>query len=830
MLNPLGHPYPSNGELRVPHNLEVEQALLGAILLDNRAFERAVEHVGAGDFFDPLHGKIFDSLAHIIQSGRLASPMTLKPEFEAYPNVGNLTVPQYLGSLIRNATTVSGAGDYARTVRELADLRSLLLIGQDLASDASSATAQRAPAGIIEDAEAKLFEVAERSSGGRSAIISFSDAAQNAMKAANVARMVGFSGLSTGLVDLDAKLGGLRRSDLIILAGRPSMGKAQPHDAPVLTNSGWRPIGSLRLGDDIASIDGAPSRVAGVFPQGKKQIYRITFSDGRSAECCDEHLWLVHHRKWAAPKVLSTDAIRSLLKKPSMRRRLSIDRVSGHFGDQTDLPVDPWLLGALLGNGGMTEESVMFSTSSTHTLFEIKKSIGTDLIVAQRGAYEFCIRQESPTRKGTCGVTPNPLKIEIQKLGLWGLPSEEKFIPEIYKFSSRDCRVALLRGLLDTDGWVEKHGSIRFCTSSSRLAADFVEMARSIGTICTVTGKHPTFTHRGEKKQGLPAYVCNIMCENGSELFSNPAKRGRVRNEKRTSRLSFISIEPSRIEEAVCIRVTHPSSLYITSDYVVTHNTALATNIAISVAKKGMIDENGEERPAPVAFFSLEMSSEQLATRILAAEAGISSAKITQGKISEDEFRRLSDEATAMTRMPLYIDQTGGISIAQLSARARRAKRQYGIQLLVVDYLQLLSGLKTRSENRVMEITQITTGLKGLAKELNIPIIALSQLSRDLEKRENKRPQLSDLRESGSIEQDADVVMFVFREEYYVERAKPELKPADKFRDWQNKMQACAGKAEVILGKQRHGPIGVVELAFDGSVTRFSDLARRDAP
>jgi replicative DNA helicase len=192
--------------------------------------------------------------------------------------------------------------------------------------------------------------------------------------------------------------------------------------------------------------------------------------------------------------------------------------------------------------------------------------------------------------------------------------------------------------------------------------------------------------------------------------------------------------------------------------------------------------------------------------------------------INEAEFKRLVQVSQRMSTVPLYIDQTGGISIAQLAARARKLKRQRGLGLLIVDYLQLLTGSKRTSEGRVQEITEITTGLKALAKELNVPIIALSQLSRQVEQREDKRPQLSDLRESGSIEQDADVVMFVYREEYYIERTKPSEGTAE-FQTWMEKMQMVSGKAEAIIGKQRHGPVGTVTLSFEGQYTRFGNLA-----
>ena len=258
--------------------------------------------------------------------------------------------------------------------------------------------------------------------------------------------------------------------------------------------------------------------------------------------------------------------------------------------------------------------------------------------------------------------------------------------------------------------------------------------------------------------------------------------------------------------------------------------TALATNIAYNIAKtyRGGKSENGDRVALDggmVGFFSLEMSAEQLATRVLAEQSGVASYKIRRGDISETEFVQLTEAAHEMSRIPLFIDQTGGISIAQLTARARRLKRQHGLDLLIVDYLQLLSGSAKKGENRVQELTEITTGLKALAKELEVPVIALSQLSRQVESRDDKRPQLSDLRESGSIEQDADVVMFVFREEYYVNMKKPP-EGTEEFLKWQQDMDRVHGKAEVIIGKQRHGPTGTVELQFEAELTRFGNLIK----
>jgi replicative DNA helicase len=261
--------------------------------------------------------------------------------------------------------------------------------------------------------------------------------------------------------------------------------------------------------------------------------------------------------------------------------------------------------------------------------------------------------------------------------------------------------------------------------------------------------------------------------------------------------------------------------------------TALATNIAYNIARAWRGDVQADGRTATinggiVGFFSLEMSAEQLATRIVSEQTEIPSYRIRRGEIDTTDFDRIVETAREIEALPLYIDETGGLSVAQLAARARRLKRQRGLDLLVVDYIQLLQGsMRRAAEGRVQEVTEITTSLKALAKELRIPIVALSQLSRQVENREDKRPQLSDLRESGSIEQDADVVLFVFREEYYLRNREPRAGTEEHFK-WQAEMEEVHGKAEVIIGKQRHGPTGTVPLQFKADVTRFADLAGDD--
>jgi len=285
----------------------------------------------------------------------------------------------------------------------------------------------------------------------------------------------------------------------------------------------------------------------------------------------------------------------------------------------------------------------------------------------------------------------------------------------------------------------------------------------------------------------------------------------------------------------------HKSDLVIIAGRPSMGKTALGTNIAFNVAKnfKEKIDEFGNSKlidGGKVAFFSLEMSSEQLATRILAEQTKISGDKMRKAELSKDDFKKIAKATSELEDLDLFIDDNPILTIATLRARARRLQRLYGINLIIVDYLQLMSSSnKSKNEGRVQEISEITRGLKAIAKELDIPIIALSQLSRQVEQREDKRPLLSDLRESGTIEQDSDVVMFIFRESYYLERMEPIKKPEEseeKYLErtsrWQELCEKAHNTAEIIIAKQRHGPIGTIKTHFESNYTKFSDLNNKD--
>ena len=783
-----------------PHSLEAEQSVLGGLLLDNSAWERVADVISAGDFYRADHRLVFEHISNLVEANKPADAITVIESLQRSNQLDAAGGSAYLGSLVANVPGSANIRAYAQLVRERSVMRQLAGVANRI-SDAAFNPAGRSAAELLDEAEKLVFDIAEMQSRGQQGFVGIDPLLQQVLE-----RMEHLyarenhdevTGVATGFADLDERTSGLQPGDLVIVAGRPSMGKAQPLDAPVRTPTGWRPIGDLALGDAVASVDGAPSIVTGVFPQGVKQVWRVRFADGRSAECCGEHLWQVHYRDWPAPRVLSTDRIRAMLACVRYRDRLWIEPHSGEFGHHEALPLDPWLLGALLGDGKLTGTSVLFSTASAQMLERVAQRLPALMDIHHANAYDYRL-----VRPGARG---NPVKDALTGLGLWGLGSSRKFIPPLYLNANRAARLDLLRGLLDTDGWVERWGSVRFSTSSRQLADDVATLVRSLGGWCRINPKQPHFRGTdGTRKAGLPAWVCNIHHPDPSSLLLLSDKQTRLPQRwQRARRITFSSIEPSRMAECRCIAVSHPSHLYITSDDVVTHNTAFSLNIAEHVAL---------QLKKPVAVFSMEMGATQLVMRMVGSVGRLDQHRVRNGRLGDEEWDRLSLALEKMNGAPLFIDESAALNPIELRARSRRLARQCGqLGLIVVDYLQLMT-VSGQGENRATEISEISRSLKALAKELQVPVVALSQLNRGLEQRPNKRPVMSDLRESGAIEQDADVILFIYREEVY----NPET--SDK------------GLAEIIIGKQRNGPIGTVRLAFLGEHTRFENLAYRGDP
>ena len=788
-----------------PHSVEAEQSLLGGLLIDNAAWDRLGGVLSDKDFYRPEHALIYKVIQRLVGDNHPADVITVHDAIKSEQG-GDLVSVDYLNSLAQNTPSAANIKGYAEIVRDRSILRRLIEVSDNIVNSAFVPEG-RSVRTLLDEAETRILQIGEE--GSRKAdyleiepllrsVVARIDELYNRQGGSDI------TGIATGFIDLDKQTSGLQKGDLVIVAGRPSMGKAQPLDAKIKTYDGWKLMGELQVGERLASIDGQQSVVTGIYPQGLKQIYKVSFSDGRQAECCDEHLWRVMYRDWSEAKVINTSRLMEMLQCVRYKNRLWIEPVSGDFGHSKELPINPWVLGALLGDGtlALSHKSVMFSTNSPELVDRMNALLSHQVELVHAGAYDWRIvsKERIAVNGQRAHVVRNYFRDALEDLGVLGGRSFDKFIPAMYLEADRSSRLALLQGLMDTDGWIEKWGSIRFCTVSQQLAEDVASLARSLGGFCSIATKNTSYTYKGERKQGRLAYVLNMSFQAGLDVFSLTEKKDRLRSSwDRQRRLTFKSIEPSRVTNAQCISVSHSQRTYVTNDYVVTHNTAFALNIAENVAlAEGL----------PVVVFSMEMSGEQLASRLLGSVGRVDQSRMRTGKLQDDEWPRVTDAIARLSNTQILIDETGSLSSLELRARARRIARNFGgtLGLVVIDYLQLMSG--SGSENRATEISEISRSLKSLAKELQCPVVALSQLNRGLEQRPNKRPIMSDLRESGAIEQDADLIMFIYRDEVY----HPDT-TTDK------------GMAEIIIGKQRNGPIGTVRLSWQGPYTKFDNLA-----
>jgi replicative DNA helicase len=785
-----------------PHNLDAERAVLGAILLEGReTLPRVIELLKPSDFYTEAHRFTYQSMLALFNRSEPVDVLTLTEELRRSDQLEIAGGPAALALLVEQGSISAYLNSYASIVRDMAVLRELIQTSSQIIAQAFEAKEDVQT--IVDDAERKIFGLAERRLEGSA--LPIGKILRNTFEYIErlYERKEHVTGVATGFEKLDLETSGFQPSDFIIIAGRPSMGKAQPLDAKIKTTIGWKLMGELRLGDELASVDGRRSLVSGIFPQGVKPVFRVTFSDGRSTTCTGEHLWRVHYRGWPDARVLETSQVVALLQKKRYRHRLWIDAPSGDFGHSEALPVDPYVLGALLGDGSLLGSSLRFSTAESEMLDRILERATPAFALRAAGGYDWRIVQTAGAhRAGVAGVNPNGLMDALRGLGLWGKRAESKFIPDVYLDASRADRVELLRGLMDTDGWVERWGSMRFCSTSERLARQVAELVRSLGGWCSVRSRRTTYRAGGVKKVGRTAFVCNVHHPDPKGMFHLSVKKDRAQDAPlRRWRPVFTAIEPAGVAETQCIAVTHPSRLYVTDDYVVTHNTAFALNIAqhVGIALHGK-----------VLVLSLEMSSQQIVQRMLCSEAKVDSQAVRTGYLTSSDWHRLTAAAGRLSEASIFIDDSPGLTVLEARAKARRMKAEHGLDLLVIDYLQLMRG-RASMESRQQEISEISRSLKALAKELNIPVVALSQLSRAVEARQARdfKPQLSDLRESGALEQDADVILFLYRSSQY----KEDLPPDEK------------NIAEVIIGKQRNGPVGTVKVVFLPQYARFENVA-----
>jgi replicative DNA helicase len=788
-----------------PSDIDAEKALLGSILLNSQILQDVADKLHSEYFYDPRHQIIYTAMIELWSSNKPIDIISTLDHIKNSPlKKGETAIDKEFILDLVSKTSLSTSHEHTSIlIKDKFILRTIIQVGDTIKNQAYQQ--RESSHEILDKAQKELFEIAQDNI--EKTFVPISQVLKDSFERISELHDNGveFRGIPTGFADLDKVLGGLHSSDLLILAARPSMGKAQPLDTPVKTLAGWKQLGNLNIGDELASIDGKKSVVQGIFPQGKKQVFKITFADGRSTLCCDEHLWEVEYRDWEKARVFTTKQLQQKLTYKRYQNRLWIPVIKGKMNDEelTSLPIDPYLLGCLIGDGGLTHGTPMLSSKDDEILDSIRRILPSDLHLVHAGNYDYRISQKTHQQKGVSGVTQNSLTIALETLGLLGTLSHTKFLPLQYLDADYPSRLALLQGLMDTDGWVESFGAVRFCTVSEQLSKNVQALVRSFGGYCEIKTKNTSYVHNGVKQSGRLAYVLNIAGLGEIPVFRLLAKVNRHRKGSRNKRLNIVSIQPLDQEvEMACIKVSHPRELYVCNDYIVTHNTSLALELTKRIALQQKVG---------IAFFSLEMSRDQLVDKLISSASGIPLGKIRSGQLSDDpannEFMKLGQAIGQLDQAPIWIDDNGSLNILELRTKARRLKSRYNIGFLVIDYLQLMSGKNTNySGNRVQEVSDISRGLKMLAKELQIPILALSQLSRSVDSREDKRPMLSDLRESGSIEQDADIVMFVHREEMYHKETKKK------------------NIGDILISKHRNGETGAIELAWVPRLATFDNL------
>lgn len=593
--------------------------------------------------------------------------------------------------------------------------------------------------------------------------------------------------ITTGFYELDNLMGPILPGELVIVAARPGGSKAQPLDAKIKTIDGWKTMGEMRVGDKIASIDGQESVVEGVYPQGEKDIYRFTFSDGRSMECCEDHLWTVHRRDWVKPQNRTTKQLIQSMKAKRNKNRLWIDLCDGSFGEDKDIIVDPWLLGFLIGDGCFTRSTILFSTSDSEILEKVKKIVSPSMMCTYAGQYDYRIRGIKHTHDRT------PLWNSLNTLGLIGANSYNKFIPENYLNASTETRIKLLNGLVASDGSISANGCISYSTSSKKLCEGVLLLARSLGFIATCRERKTSFSYKGEKKEGAVSYKIFLLCENDmkNKILMLPRHVERIHwNRTIHNRLTISSIEFSRRTQAQCIYVSHPSHLYITDNYVVTHNTSFATHVADHVAVNNFL---------PTVFFSLEMTQNQMIDRFMALKHAATVRQLRSGDLDSSKLAGIIDAINFYDNIPIYI-YDGSTSASELHSRIRREVVAHGAKFIVIDYVGLISGLGSDGKGaRWEKVGEESRELKRLALELKTAIMPLVQLGRQSQ---DVEPSIADLKDSASLESDADRVLLLY--------PKGEYHPGDRYK-----------QIAVKVGKNRHGDTGEVNLQFDGPYTRF---------
>lgn len=783
---------------QLPCFTEGERAILGGCLLEATKIPEVLEALGPGDFYHERNRLIFESIQSLTTKRQPVDWQTLTVELTSAGRLEAAGGVPYLVELVDAVPSAANIMHYVERVKEKSTLRWLISSARETVAKAMAPGADASE--LISEVQKRVFDVAvtKREKGAE-----VQDINKVLLDSMQLIENVETQRISSGFASIDDITKGFFRGDFVLLGARPGMGKAQPLSAQVLlADGGYKCMGDLCVGDRLASVDGDESVVTGIFPQGIREIYTVELSDGRQLEADAEHLWDTESSRYAGCRQVTTLELRDLIRKVRYIRRVRLAQHSGKFGSVSSIGIDPWLLGFLLADGCLTKQGVHFSNPEPYIHDRVQQASGLLLHKVQNDRCDYRIFNGKNK--------PHPLRRALTLLGVMGAGASEKFVPEIVFQAKKEIRKEVFAGLMEGDGWIEKKGSIRFGSSSKRLVYDVMRLVWSLsGSASHCKAKKTLYNYRGQKKDGLLAYQTTISMDGLASIFRSPRLLKNLRNRRKPTSPVVTSVEYTRNDAAQCISVSHPSAQYITDGYCVTHNTAIAAQIAQHIAQK-----------EPVLIRSLEMPNRQLGLRYLSSATGLNLRRLRSGHVGPSDWAAILDAAGKYSDLKLFFDESPKATVESLYNRCRQLSVKIGVKLglLVVDYLQLMVS-KERHESQVVKLEAITRGLKLLAREIDAPVIGLSQLNRDLEKRElwtggkplGKRPQLQDLRGSGSFEQDADTIIFLYRPDYYLKEQND-----SRYDEWKN-------RAEAIVAKQRNGETGIARLLWNGPTTTFRD-------
>ncbi|GGU81187.1 hypothetical protein GCM10010211_54100 [Streptomyces albospinus] len=774
----------SGGFERVPpQDLDAEQSVLGGMLLSKDAIADVVEVLKGEDFYRPAHELVFQAILDLYAKGEPADPITIAAELTKRGEIGRVGGASYLHTLVQSVPTAANAEYYAEIVHERAVLRRLVEAGTRITQMGYAADGDVDE--IVNSAQAEIYAVTEqRTSEDYLPLGDIMEGALDEIEAIG-SRQGQMTGVPTGFTDLDALTNGLHPGQMIVIAARPAMGKALALDTPLPTPGGWTTMGEVRPGDHLLDATGQPTRVvAATEVMTGRPCYEMSFDDGTSVIADADHQWLTRtpdsraaaaedgssRDKHGLASVRTTKEIAATLHGSTAGRPAhhSVQNAGALDLPHRDLPVPPYVLGAWLGAGH--HDAAEFGAADPEAVRRL----------AEEG----------------CEVQGDDLLPSLRTMGLLG----NGHLPQEYLRASVAQRQELLAGLLDAQGTVTETGSVQFTAVGKALAEGFCELVVSLGHGCTMRAEE------GGRRSGDSSTGYLVSFTTTDDVFGIERKR-RLHEERRrpggpapTQRF-ITGVREVTSVPVRCVQVDNPDHLYLaTRSMVPTHNSTLALDFARACSIKSNL---------PSVIFSLEMGRNEIAMRLLSAEARVALHHMRSGSMTDEDWTRLARRMPDVSAAPLYIDDSPNLSMMEIRAKCRRLKQRNELKLVVIDYLQLMqSGGSKRAESRQQEVSDMSRNLKLLAKELELPVIALSQLNRGPEQRTDKKPMVSDLRESGSIEQDADMVILLHREDAY-EKESPR-----------------AGEADLIVAKHRNGPTATITVAFQGHYSRFVDMAQ----